>query len=242
MASHRAFYVLQLGEARPGSNISGGDGGLMIEWSETCDGYATSQRIVTRLWNEGGEDIVSDLRSSAFESRDLARFDFRLTNRTQGQVTEQLSGVAEKPDAKDASEAGHVRYRRPDGQEGPLPKSVIFPTEHAFALIEAAKTGERHLERLVFEGGDMDEVYSVVSLVGGKSPKDAERPEELKGLDAWPVVISYYAPEAEEALPEYEIRFRLFSNGISDSLVMDYGDFSLRGRLDRLELLSAPSC
>ena len=238
MAPHRAFYVLQLGGANPGSDIAGADGALVIEWTETCEGYATTQRIVTRLWGDGGEGIVNDLRTTAFENKDLTEFDFTLTNRAQGEVTERIAGVAKKG----GNGEGHLRYQRPKGEEGTLPASVIFPTEHAFTLLTAAAAGEQQVERTVFEGGAPDEVFTVVSHLGKRVEPGADTPKGLEGVAAWPVIISYYRLEGEASLPEYEIRFHLFANGIADQLFMDYGDFSLRGRLERLELLASPSC
>jgi hypothetical protein len=38
--------------------------------------------------------------------------------------------------------------------------------------------------------------------------------------------------------PEYEVGLRYYENGIADDLVMDFGEFAIRGSL--LELTSAP--
>ena len=57
------------------------------------------------------------------------------------------------------------------------------------------------------------------------------------------VTISYFdKADKQEALPEYTIAFKLYDNGVTRDLEMDYGDFSLTGKITDLELIEADSC
>ena len=62
----------------------------------------------------------------------------------------------------------------------------------------------------------------------------------------WPVTISYFNENAKsDTLPVYRMSFKLYENGITRDLTMDYGDFVLTGKLTKLELLdkkAAPTC
>jgi EipB-like len=68
--------------------------------------------------------------------------------------------------------------------------------------------------------------------------------EKLSGLASWPVAISYFdkAKEKEDSLPVYEIAFRYYANGVSENLVIDYGEFSIKGALKEIEFHEAPKC
>ncbi|TIL81673.1 MAG: DUF1849 family protein, partial [Mesorhizobium sp.] len=54
----------------------------------------------------------------------------------------------------------------------------------------------------------------------------------------WPVDIAYFddTDKSGEEVPEYRISFKLHENGITRDLVMDYGDFSMTGKLVNLSL------
>ena len=49
----------------------------------------------------------------------------------------------------------------------------------------------------------------------------------------WPVDIAYFdeATEGGEDTPEYRISFKLYENGLTRDLDMDYGDFTIHGQL-----------
>ena len=54
----------------------------------------------------------------------------------------------------------------------------------------------------------------------------------------WPVTISYFNENSKtDALPVYRMSFKLYENGITRDLTMDYGDFVLTGKLAKLEML-----
>ncbi|WP_279357797.1 cell envelope integrity EipB family protein [Methylobacterium indicum] len=53
----------------------------------------------------------------------------------------------------------------------------------------------------------------------------------------WPVTLSYFSPGEGERTPVYVLAFDLYENGVSAALRLDYGEFSLKGELSRIELL-----
>jgi hypothetical protein len=64
------------------------------------------------------------------------------------------------------------------------------------------------------------------------------------GSDAfWPVDIAYFDETGNEGeeVPEYRIHFKLHENGMSRDLMMDYGDFSMKGTLVNLSLFPVPA-
>ena len=57
------------------------------------------------------------------------------------------------------------------------------------------------------------------------------------------MAISYFNEEGEgDGVPVYSISFKLYRNGVTRDLTMDYGDFSLQGELAQLEYLKSEPC
>ena len=52
--------------------------------------------------------------------------------------------------------------------------------------------------------------------------------------------IGYFEAKGGDLTPSYQIDFRLYANGVSRELFIDYGDFSIHGTLTSLEYLKAP--
>ena len=59
---------------------------------------------------------------------------------------------------------------------------------------------------------------------------------------SWPVSIGYFESKGGDLTPSYQIDFRLYANGVSRELLIDYGDFSVHGTLTSLEYLKAAEC
>ena len=79
----------------------------------------------------------------------------------------------------------------------------------------------------------------------------------LRGLAYWPVSLAYYGittrsdgsritdREREAArfgLPEYEVHFRLYENGVTGDALLIYPDYVLRAKATKLRLLEPASC
>jgi len=60
------------------------------------------------------------------------------------------------------------------------------------------------------------------------------------------VTISYFdqsvRENAGEQMPVYSISFELYENGVSRALVLDYGDFVLKGDMASIEMKSTKPC
>ena len=70
----------------------------------------------------------------------------------------------------------------------------------------------------------------------------AAKDKGLGELASWPVSIGYFEAKGGDLTPSYQIDFRLYENGVSRELLIDYGDFSIHGTLTSLEYIKAPEC
>jgi hypothetical protein len=151
----------------------------------------------------------------------------------------------EKVVAPAAKGAGEVELTKPAPTQIKLPGKVVFPVQHSMMPIDAAQANKSLLEADLYDGSDRGEKVYATAAVIVKAVKaepasitaKVKNSEKLAGLPSWPVSISYFdkAKENEDSLPVYEIAFRYFANGVSENLMIDYGDFSISGARKEIE-------
>ncbi len=248
LAAHRAVYDLKLGETRGSSAIEAIRGRIVYDFSgNACEGYALKFRQVTEIATESGAN-VSDLRSTTFEDDAGKTFRFNSQNFLNQQPDTAIDGLAERQDSGTVG----VALSKPVEKKLDLPEGVIFPTAQIKAIVGVALEGRSVFESRIYDGSDGGEkVYSTLAVIGKavdpSKPREgaaADR-KELDGMRRWPVTISYFDPSKQttgEQTPVYSISFELYENGISGSVKLDYGDFTLDGSMSSLDLLPQAPC
>jgi hypothetical protein len=204
-------------------------------------------RMVTHMTDSQGQTNLTDLRSSTWEQGDGQKFRFQSAqylNEKLGDVT-MGRAVRERP-----NEAVKVKLSQPAQTELNLSGQVLFPTQHSLALIKAAQGSQVLLQARIFDGSEKGQkVYETTAFIGTKvqpggdaNLEGAAREKGLGALASWPVSIGYFEPKGGDLTPSYQIDFRLYENGVSRELLIDYGDFSIHGTLTALEYLKSPDC
>ncbi|WP_105382091.1 cell envelope integrity EipB family protein [Neorhizobium alkalisoli] len=238
LVPHRAIYDLKLKDASERSGIEGMVGRMVYEFTgSACTGFSTSFRLVTKI-NTGEETRLSDQQTTTFEDMAARQFHFETKSFTDEQLDKQISG-----DASMAENGVKVEITQPDGREVDLPASV-FPTGHMLDVIQNAKDGKNFFEARVFDGSeDGDKALLTTTVIGKrqepeKDDVDADKAGEFSRAPFWPVTIAYFNEAAQgDPTPVYNMSFKLYENGVTRDLTMDYGDFVLSGSLTKLELL-----
>ena len=242
LAPHRAVYDLVLDKATDRSGITGITGRMVYEFNGSpCEGYTVKFRFVTQI-DTGENSRVTDQQTTTFEDAEGKTFSFVTKSFVDQALDREVKGTAtrEKDDLK-------VEIDKPEQSSLELP-ATQFPTQHLVELIGKANKGETFYETNLFDGSeDADKVMTTTVIVGKKSEAQKSDPElpALKDLAAqkyWPVDIAYFdeSTDGGEEVPEYRIAFKLHENGLTRDLVMDYGDFSMTGKLVNLALFPAP--
>ncbi|MCE8000312.1 MAG: cell envelope integrity EipB family protein [Rhodobiaceae bacterium] len=244
LAAHRAVYELQLSEVKTSADVGALSGRMVLEWDgNSCDGYTLSQRLVTEIVDTDGRAEVTDVRMTSWESADGDQFRFEVQQFAGLSLVNTISGFA------DRSESPLVAsFTEPGDLTLQLPQDIIFPSEFMKNLVEAAQAGETLFSAPVFEGAETDKYFLVSSFIG--KPSVAEIKEvatdgeglALESASSWPVQVSYFLPNAKEGLPEYQVSYRLYDNGVSSNLVLDYGDIVINGTLTELTYLVSDPC
>lgn len=233
LIQHRAVYDLRLTDASERSGITGITGRMVYEIrGSACDGYTVRFRYVTQSSTREASQIT-DQQTTTFEDAEGKSFSFVTKSYTDQNLDKELRGNATR-------EANGVKIQI----DKPEPKSfelqpTQFPTQHLVDLIKRAKTGQTLYETSIFDGSEDADKAMVTTVIVGKQASTSSSDPELKALNAlggekfWPVDIAYFDETSSggEDTPEYRISFKLYENGLTRDLDMDYGDFVIHGQL-----------
>jgi hypothetical protein len=240
---HRAVYDLKLKDASERSGIEGMAGRMVYEFTgSACTGFTTNFRFVTRI-NTGEDTRLTDQQTTTFEDTEKGEFRFKTKSFTDEQMDKEVAGEAREDDSKVT-----VEIERPDPRQVELVASA-FPTEHMLEVIKHAKAGKRFFETRIFDGSENGDQSMITNTVIGSQQDpddeedDAERAGKFSTTGYWPVTIAYFNDGGSgDTTPVYSMSFKLYENGITRDLTMDYGDFVLSGSLSKLEVLDQPDC
>jgi hypothetical protein len=243
LIAHRAVYDLELKDASERSGIEGMSGRMVYEFTgSACQGYKTDFRFVTQI-NTGDATRMSDQQTQTFEDAASKKFTFETKSFTDDKLDKEVTGSA-----ADTGGAMTVDLTKPGERKVELVTGE-FPTEHMYQVIENARQGKRIFESRVFDGSDNGDESLITSTLVGKSQTpvagdvDAGMAGDFAKAPFWPVTIAYYNDKSSgDALPIYRMSFKLYDNGITRDLTLDYGDFVLSGKLRKLDILAPEAC
>lgn len=249
-APHRAVYDITLLKSAPGSGVSDLNGRMVYELSgNSCEGYTQNMRFVTRMTNQEGTVQLNDLRTSSFEQTDGRRLRFNSSQYLNDSLVEAAQGDASRTKA---GEKAKVRIEKPERKEISLAADVYFPMQHMLALMAAARDGKTIFQTDLFDGSEKgDKVYATSAVIGTKAtsgaikmPASVKEAVRIEQTASWPVSISYFekGTEKTDAIPNYELSFRLFENGVTSKLDIDYGEFAISGTLTDVTFLEVGKC
>ena len=239
LLSHRAAYRLSLAKADSGSGLAQVRGGLVLEWRADCDGWLSQQRLGFVAESDDGPGFTYDVRFSSWES--LRQHPAAL-QRSLLRRPEAAGGVSRPRQARRRPAA---RARRatacPDGEDVALPAGTIFPTEHVADLIAAARAGERVLSREVFDGSGEDALTRATAVIGARKAirlaRGRRRGAALAGR------ASPISPRtATTCCRSSRSRSTCRRAACCSNVRLDYGEFTLKADLEKLETFARPDC
>jgi hypothetical protein len=241
IAPHRALYLMTLGSARNDSGVVDARGTMDYEWGETCDGWTIEQRY--RLKMRYAESTDVDISSSfiTWESKDGLRYRFNQKQTRNGEVDQEIRGEAR---LDGPGKGGVAEFLKPQPQTLKLAPGVMFPSSHTILLIDGAHEAENFVSRLVFDGATDENAVQVSAAIGVKlAPETAAAARSpLLERPGWRIRLAFFPVDASAEKPDYELGMRLLDNGVSQDMLIDYGEYSIRAKLDDIESLPKPHC
>jgi hypothetical protein len=236
MVAHRAAYSLTFDKARDNSDVARAEGAMIFEVLDACDGWASRQRLTLRLQDRDGQAVETASDYSTFESKDGRRLRFSMTQMTGGAISNRITGEAVlQPDGK-----GVVNYDQPAGRQEQLPPGTLLPMGHTIRAIAAARANQRILNVPLMDGTSEDGAQDSTTILSTwrAEPEAQPRFPLLADQQSGRMRIAFFGKDSQgggASAPEYEVGLRYYANGVADELNMDFGEFSVNGRLETLE-------
>ncbi|SNY93916.1 protein of unknown function [Cohaesibacter sp. ES.047] len=251
LAPYRVIYDINLGDetmslSKPAA-VAALNGRMVFELrGNACEGYATTQRLVTSTEMSEGPTALEDIQMASFEKPEGKGLDFFKRHLVNQQPQLRQRGAAVK-------KGGHIRVgmAQPSQMAFELPETVLFPAAYMKELLAAAEAGERVFTAHVFDGADDPGEYFQVStsigtpFVAAGAEDAAQVPHPaLVGIKGWPVTLAYYpsTSSAEDMTPLYEVNTTLFANGVSGNMQFSFEGYALDFQISELELFPASDC
>jgi hypothetical protein len=235
LASHRAVYDLELDNASDRSGINAVKGRIVYEFEgSSCEGYTTRHRIVIQMDTDEFSRL-QDQQMSSFEEGDGSLFRFVSKTFLDGVEDKVVEGTAKRRQSDVSVELKNTE--KAITGLGP----ALFPAGHTKSLLQKAAAGETFFELPIYDGSDEGSTAFTTTVIIGKEVAAGkyDAGSDKSNHRAWPVSIAYFDEKADgggEGLPIYRINFLLFEDGITQDLVIDYGDFAMKGELVDLDL------
>jgi hypothetical protein len=241
--AHRALYTMTLGGSRTESGVTGAQGAMAYQWGETCDGWTVEQRYKLTISYAESQDVVIDSNFVTWESKDGLRYRFNQKETRNGAVDEEIRGSAQ---LDGPGKGGTITFEKPQPQTMKLPPGALFPSAHTILILEKAQAGENFLSRQVFDGATVDGAVLVSAVVGAKVEPDMtdEKTKQNPILQhtGFRVRLAFFPADAAAEKPDYELGMLLLDNGVSRDMVIDYGDYTIKAKLNKIEALGKPHC
>lgn len=263
LLSHRAVYELTLLESERDSGIEFASGLFIFDVTgASCAGWTMASDMILSIEGRGGNGIRTQTSYRAFEDADGQVFTFQTNTETNDEAPVAVTGAAERD-----QEGGLTIRRFADEQmTTDAVAGTLFPNQLTESVMRAALADETLLFTSVFDGSHESglaqpvtaiigeaQAPTVVGPVRANASNDRETPEPATEAReswadfpaptrAWPITLSYFEPEDQDAGPSFVVRYALDTNGVSDNLILDYGSFTLRGVLADFEAFRPSSC
>jgi len=237
LVGQQALYALTLAAPRDNSVVAG-NGQMGYEVLDACDGWAVRQRLEMTFVDADGQVTRTLSDYATWEAKNGLAFRFHTLDITNGDLSDRLAGEAH---LSRAGGPGEVVYSEPAHKTVRLPAGTMFPMAQTEAIILAARAHKKFLASPLFDGTDGSGAsWSSVAIDGwdpATHPGIDQRFPSLDGLPSTRVHVAFFSHKASAMLPDFQIGMRYFLDGVADGLVMNFGSFTMRGRMVHLAVL-----
>ena len=230
-----ALYDLTLSKVRT-HDVTGAAGQMRFLVVDGCTGWGTTQHMTLLIRNADGSLNKTVTDYITWESKDGKTFTFTLREKdNDGKLTVDDAGAATHAGK---AGAGTIVYSTPADTTLAMPAGTLFPMAHTQALIDAGRAEKKFISVPLFDGTSSDGAqHTFVAILG----QHAAQPSDfaaLKGLPSTDVDIAFYERKNDDETPDFRSQMRYYDNGVAANIILDFGDFIMKGSL---KSLSVPS-
>lgn len=235
---HKAVYTLALSRLKAGA-LAGASGTATYQLRDLCTAWSVSQKLEIEIISGDGSTSTVGFQSATLEDKNAHHFVFRTVQSQDGQVTSETAGEATRQRHGQIL----VRYTRPEARSVTLPAQTVFPIQQTMALLAAARKKSLHLALDLFDGSSDTGSIPTYATLGSFTPHRASLSSPLlSGREAVPVSIASFGAGSGALLPDSAYSDVLWSNGVEDHLLIDFGDYVLSGVLTSFDTLPSQRC
>ncbi|MBT4889615.1 MAG: DUF1849 family protein [Rhodospirillales bacterium] len=241
LVPHRAFYTVSLAQNSDPGIVSDVDGLMTVSMEKTCDAWIYTQDLKTVITPAEGQTIQQSALFTSWESLNGLEYQFASKSQSNG-ISEELRGKAV---LNTDGSGGNAQYTKPSQIDVALPPQTMFPVSHTIWLLDEARSGSRYASRIIFTGTEEYQPELVNAFIGDtvKSKEHgAGVAGELGNRDGWPLSMAFYPIDSQTGIPSFEMNVLQLENGITSSMIMNFGAFAAEITAKKFEILSAPSC
>lgn len=238
---HRAIYSLKAKTVSPTGGVSDADGAIAYELTEDCGRWLTKHTFQLNIVKQDAKERSIRTDYTSWEAKNGLAFGFETRTKSDGQETEQRTGRAELSRIGGPGKA--VLEGKGPRKEIALPAGTSFPTWHVVEMIAAGRAGEKIVWRHMFDGASEGKVNGVHGVVVDPVPAAAIEPAALFAHPGFRLKLTFFDPPQEDKeRPNYKVDMTVNEAGVTTAMVLEYSDFSLEAKIEKIETLPKPVC
>ena len=238
---HRAIYSLKAKTLATTGGVSDADGAIAYELSEECGRWITKHTFLLNIVKQDAKERSIRTDYTSWEAKDGLTFGFETRTKSDGQETEHRTGRAELQRIGGPGKA--VLEGRGPRKEIALPAGTSFPTWHVLELVAAGRAGEKIVWRHMFDGSSEGKVNGVHAVVVDPVPAASIQPAALFAHPGFRLKLTFFDPPQEDKeRPNYKVDMTVNEAGVTTAMVLEYSDFSLEAKIEKIETLPKPAC
>lgn len=231
---HAAAYTFELNETKAISNVSLVSGELVFELTgDNCNGYTLQTQLQTLTIFKNNEKMAYSYKSTTWESPQATEFRFSNQEAVDSKVTGLFKGSARRPERDAPLE---VDLDLPERKQLSIKQRLNFPFQHMREIISAGTRGQKVVKLDLFDGSRGADAFSTSVAI--------ERAATGGIQNSWHTTVQYrHLGEYSDQLPPiWSAEYIISADGVIRDLVIDYGHYSIRGEIKKLDMLPTATC
>ncbi len=232
LTGQNAIYDLTLAKVRT-HDVTGATGQMRFSVADGCTGWGTTQHMVLLIRNADGSLTKTVTDYVTWETKDGGKLVFQLSEKdNDGKPVIDDAGTA----IRSADGSGTITYSTPAKRVMAMPKGTLFPMAHTAAILNAGWRGAHFISVPLFDGTTNDGAQHTFIVILGHTDPAENRFPGLAKLSGTKVDIAFYERKHADQNPDFRARMLYYDNGVANDILMDFGDFVMRGRLVGLQI------
>jgi uncharacterized protein (DUF2141 family) len=228
-----AYYDLTLAKVRT-HDVTGATGQMRFSVADGCTGWGTTQHMTLLIRNADGSLTKTVTDYITWETKDGNLLTFTLRERdNDGKTVIDDAGTAIHTASDDS---GTITYSTPANRLMTMPPGTLFPMAHTQAILNAGISGQKFISVPLFDGTTDDGAQHTFVALLGRNPPAANPFPDLAKLSSTDVDIAFYERKNTDENPDFRSQMRYYDDGVTTDMLLDFGDFVMRGTLDHLTI------